>query len=348
MWEPKLLSRDNFREGVFARDNCTCVFCEEKAQDAHHIIERRLWSDGGYYLENGASVCENHHILCETTEISVEQVREACGIKKIVVPQHLYSDQQYDKWGNPVMPNGTRLRGELFYDESVQKILRQGKALGLFTHWVKYPRTTHMPWSQGMNEDDRQLDSMSRFEGKRVIVTEKMDGENTSLYRDHFHARSVDSPNHPSRSWAKGFWSQIAADIPEFWRICAENLYAEHSIGYDNLPTYLMGFSIWNDQNFCLDWDSTLEWFEMLGMTSVPVLYDDVYDEKKVKALWDDKQWPISEGLVLRIADGFSYSDFRHSIAKFVRAKHVQTNKHWMRGQPIKPNKLIESRKPGL
>ena len=45
-------------------------------------------------------------------------------------------------------------------------------------------------------------------------VKEKMDGENTSLYQDGFHARSIDGRHHSSRDWVKGFWAQIAQDIP--------------------------------------------------------------------------------------------------------------------------------------
>src|SRR3546814_8048125 len=86
---PILLTRTAFREGVFARDEYRCVFCPLPAEDAHHIIERRLWPDGGYYLDNGASVCRDHHIRCETTEISVEDVRDAAGITRIMVPPHL-------------------------------------------------------------------------------------------------------------------------------------------------------------------------------------------------------------------------------------------------------------------
>ena len=81
--EPKLLSRKDFRESVFKRDGFKCVFCEEKAQDAHHIMERRLFNDGGYYLDNGASVCEEHHLKCEMTLISPQEVREACNITNI-------------------------------------------------------------------------------------------------------------------------------------------------------------------------------------------------------------------------------------------------------------------------
>lgn len=340
MNKQKLLTRDEFRDGVFARDHHQCVLCQRPAIDAHHIIERRLWSDSGYYLDNGASVCAEHHIQCETTELSVERVREACGITRIALPDHLYPDQAYDKWGNPVLDNGTRLKGELFFDESVQKILGQGGVLGLFTDWVKYPRTHHFPWSQGVNDDDRVLKTMDAFVGQRVIFTQKMDGENTTLYRDYTHARSVDGRSHPSRSWVKQFWSRICADIPAGWRVCGENLYARHSIHYMDLPTYFMGFSIWTERNVCLGWDDTLEWFELLGITPVPVLFDGIFDERVVRQLWSDKDRETVEGYVGRIAGEINYGDFRTKVGKFVRADHVQTAKHWMRGQRIIPNLL--------
>lgn len=331
-----LLSRDQFRELVFERDKHTCVFCDQPAQDAHHIIERRLWPDGGYYLDNGASVCGEHHMACETTDLSVEQVRDACGIKRILLPPHLYHDQPYDKWGNPVLPNGQRVRGDLFFDESVQKVLTNH--LHLFTHWVKYPRTYHLPWSPGMNEDDRMMENPDVFKGRRIIITEKMDGENTTMYRDYIHARSVDGRSHPSRNRVKQFWSQICGDIPEGWRVCGENLYARHSIAYDELPAYFMGFSIWNDRNVCLSWDETMEWFNLLGVVPVPVLYDGIYEKVPMSAF--PTRMDICEGYVLRVADEIPYADFRKLVGKYVRANHVQTVKHWMHGQPIVPNGL--------
>ena len=87
-----LLTRDQFREGVFERDGHKCVVCGNPAQDAHHIIERRLFSDGGYYLDNGASVCGDCHIKAEQTVISPQELRDAAGIRKIVLPEHLYHD----------------------------------------------------------------------------------------------------------------------------------------------------------------------------------------------------------------------------------------------------------------
>jgi hypothetical protein len=333
----KLLSRDDFREGVFARDGHKCVVCGTTALDAHHILERRLWGEsGGYFLDNGVSVCETHHLACERTDISVEEIREYAGIVKKVIPDHLYNDQVYDKWGNPILPNGMRLIGELFFDESVQKILRD--KLELFTHYVKYPRTTHVPWSPGMNEDDRILSSMDHFIGKEVVVPEKMDGENNTMYSDYYHARSLDGRNHPSRNWVKNFWSSISHDIPDRWRVCGENMYAKHSIGYENLESYFYGFSIWNDKNICLSWDDTLEWFQMLGITPVPVLYRGIYDEKAIKAI--DLPWDTCEGYVIRLANEFSFAEFKKSVAKCVRRGHVQTTKHWMHGQRMEVNGL--------
>ncbi len=340
---PKLLSRDAFREGVFARDNHTCVFCDKPAKDAHHILERRLWPDGGYYLDNGASVCEEHHLACERTIISVEDVRVACGITKIVVPPHLYDDHLYDKWGNAVLDDGRRGRGELFYDASVQKVLNEGGVLELFTPYVKYPRTNHLPWSPGYHDDDRILSDLSHFEGKEIVVTEKMDGENTTMYRDHIHARSISSRGGEDRAWVKQLWSRIAHDIPEGWRICGENLWAEHSIKYAGdtaLPSYFMGFSVWNDRNVCLSWDETVEYFTLFDMIMVPVLYRGMWDEKLIRKIDKHMNFEKSEGYVVRTTEAFSYGQFKSNIAKFVREGHVQTTKHWRAGRTLNPNQL--------
>jgi predicted restriction endonuclease len=102
----KLMTRDEFRNAVFERDNHRCVICNEQAVDAHHIMERRLWPDGGYYLNNGASLCEEHHIEAEKTNISTEEIRKSAGIEVILLPPHLYDDAEYDTWGNEILKNG--------------------------------------------------------------------------------------------------------------------------------------------------------------------------------------------------------------------------------------------------
>ena len=339
----KLLSRDDFREGTFRRDKHVCVLCGAPGKDAHHIVDRRLWGNGGYFLENGATVCEPCHLKCERTLVSCEELRERCGIKEIVLPERLYLYQIYDKWANPILPNGTRLRGELFFDESVQKVLSEGGVLHLFTNRVKYPRTFHLPWSPGTTEDDKVLTSLSGFEGEEVVVSLKLDGENTSLQRDYIHARSLEYAPRIDRDRIKALHASIAFEIPEDWRICGENLWAEHSISYKSLNSLFYVFSIWNEKNVCLSWEDTLEWAQLLGLPTVPVLYRGPWDEKLVRKLHQDvgEDGEEREGYVVRVARSFSYGEFRRIVGKYVRASHVRTQAHWTR--IIKPNPFVEN-----
>jgi len=217
--------------------------------------------------------------------------------------------------------------------------------------YFKYPRTYHFPWSPGTTSDDRILLSTENFHNQEVIVTEKLDGENTSMYSDHIHARSLDSKHHASRNVVKSLHGRIRYLIPDGWRICGENVYACHSIHYRNLEAYFYVFGIYDDKNICLSWDDTVDFSQSLGLQTTPVLYKGVWDEDKVKSCWtgistaspEDDQ----EGYVLRIANPFSYNLQDDGIssqytAKYVRKNHVQTSSHWM-NQPIVPN-LIRSK----
>ena len=695
------LTRNEFREAVFARDGNKCRFCDNPAKDAHHIMERRLFTSpdemGGYSLNNGISVCAEHHLECEKTNITVEDCLDAIGLKfnNRLTPSHLYPDQPYDKWGNPIMSDGTRIKGELFYDESVQKILTEH--LSEFREWYKYPRTYHLPFSASVTSDDKYLQNCSQFEGNQVILTTKLDGENCfpantkismsdgsykfinkvkvgdmvksvndrgkiesrkvsnvfnngrnvnkwlklkfkksennipkivyttdnheffinnnqvkkaselkikdtvismnseynltriqrqvilgkllgdgslhikhnkahiqfshklnhekyvdwtnqylgsltkskkcihisgygskmikswsmakksiydefskvikdgrkslhpeiiniidviaiaiwymddgnliyndfqkdrcqfstchfnteeceilqkcllkfgitssmkfykynylvlnwenteklhklispyicdvmryklikkeryktpiqyndnedvrenlnkciliskeyrdhpnnyiikhdieveknhnyfandilvhncSIYSDYLHARSVDGRHHWTRDWLKNYASSFQHDIPEGMRICGENLYAKHSIEYNELESFFYGFSMWNNED-CLSWSETSTYFKLLNIIPVPVLYEGVFDESKISEICNSLNWGKCEGAVLRNAESFKYRDFKKNVAKFVRPNHVQTIKHWMHGNNQETNKLKETK----
>jgi hypothetical protein len=200
---------------------------------------------------------------------------------------------------------------------------------------VKYPRTYHLAWSDGVSSDDKVQSDLSLLQ-KEVVITEKMDGENSSIYRDYYHARSLDSVDHPSRHWLKGFWGSMRHLIPENFRICGENLYAKHSIEYNELPSYFMVFSIW-DGDICLSWDETVEWCQLLGLVTVPVLGRGFYTENDLRNLKLDLS--KQEGYVVRNAGSFHFDDFSKNCLKWVRKGHVQTSEHWMFSK-VQPNKL--------
>lgn len=335
---PRLLDRDSFRAGVLRRDG-QCVVCGRKdgsgwRLDAHHIMERRLFihpdEAGGYFLSNGATLCDNGtlqgcHLKAEATLITCEAIRAAAGIEEVRLPKDLYSDERYDKWGNPYLRNGQRTKGPLFQDESVQKILLAGGVLMSFTDRVKHPRTNHLPWSEGATEDDEFIPGLDRLQDTKVVVTAKMDGEQTTCYRDYLHARSVDGRHSDAQSLVRAFHAKWGWQIPDHWRVCGENMYEVHTIKY-KLPTYFFVHSIWNDRNVCLGWDDTIEWCSLLGLAHVPVLYRGPWNEKAVQAIYRPSfEGNSLEGYVVRTAAGFSLAEYPLCVGKFVAKEFAKS-----------------------
>jgi hypothetical protein len=194
-----------------------------------------------------------------------------------------------------------------------------------------------------MGKDDRQLRDDSNFHQRQVVCTIKMDGENTTMYNDYIHARSLDSGSHPTRDWVKGLWSQISYLIDDNMRICGENLYAKHTIKYTDLKSFFNLFSVWIDME-CLSWPTTVEYAGILGLETVPVFYEGIYNKEKIIEAFNayDKINP-SEGYVIRMRDGFSYQDFRKSVAKYVKPEFRQainsSHGHWI-SQKIEANEI--------
>lgn len=205
--------------------------------------------------------------------------------------------------------------------------------------YKKYPRTYHLPFSKGFTSDDKVLKYLSHFEGKTIEISEKMDGENTTMYSDKYFARSIDSIDHKSRHYVKGIWSNIKHEIPKGWRICGENVYAKHSIFYDNLDSYFLVYSIWNEHNNCLDIIETNEFCELLGLKRVPIIKAEPFNEQNLINLSNNLDLNKTEGFVIRNVDSFNYNEFKNNVAKFVRPNHVTSSNHWM-NEKIVPNIL--------
>lgn len=198
----------------------------------------------------------------------------------------------------------------------------------------KYPKTPHLPMSPGYRPaDDIQLSDMLTFANQEVVITEKLDGENTTMYHDFIHARSLDSGNHPTRSWVKALHGRMAHLIPPDLRICGENVFATHSIHYDQLPTYFFVFAIFSQAGECWAWDDVVRLATELGLTTVPVLYRGPFNPDIINSLSAPRQSLFgeqAEGYVIRNANAFPSSQFPHNVAKYVRPHHITTDTHWM------------------
>lgn len=215
---------------------------------------------------------------------------------------------------------------------------------------MKYPRTPHIPGSPGATNDDKiaSMETLESFYDYEVVITEKMDGENTTVMRDKVHARSQNSRDHVSRHWVKAQVAPIQYKIPEGMRVFGENLYAKHSIGYENLPSYFMIFGAMEKTRcgkLMMSWDETVMWAEELGFPTVPVLFRGVLKSHSdlEKYMEQDAQgiYGLREGFVMRIAQEFDIDSFKRNVLKYVRKGHVQTDKHWM-FQQVEKNGLRE------
>lgn len=331
------MRREDFSRQVFERDEYQCVVCGKAAIDAHHLYERKLWTGedtGGYIVDNGVSLCAQCHREAEATIWSVEELAEMAGILRVPLPPTLERGNVYDKWGNIILPNGTRMIGPLYYDTGVQKILKPLIDTDVFTNYVKYPRTPHLEWSGSINLDEQVLKQTYFLPNHKVVITEKMDGENTTIYNDTIHARSIDSGYHESRTWVKNFAAKWQHSLGSNERICGENLYAVHSLRYDGLDSYFMGFSHWAGSH-CSDWDTTMEYFEILDITPVPVLFCGSW-RNGIDWIQNYHNDPLNdrmkEGYVVRTVRGFHLAEFRQMVVKYVRPNHITTDSHWKYG----------------
>ncbi len=202
----------------------------------------------------------------------------------------------------------------------------------------KYGRTYHLPISPGATSDDKIMPSLKGLMVDDLIVTEKMDGENTTIHSTGSHARSPDSRYHPSRDWLKAFAAGISPYLEDGERIIGENLYARHSVAYGALPSYFLGFA-WIINDEVQSWDLTLAKFDELGIQAVPTLYRGPYRHGLFEDLAQSLDPMKQEGFVARTADAFAESAMPECMGKYVREGHVQSEVHWMKAELI-PNKL--------
>ncbi len=205
----------------------------------------------------------------------------------------------------------------------------------------KYGRTFHLPTSLSATSDDKIMALVEGLMVTDLLITEKMDGENTTIHCEGTHARSPDSRYHPSRDWLKAFAAGISPQLSTEERIVGENLYAKHSVRYEQLPSYFMGFS-WIVGDRIQSWDATLKRFEELGITPVTVLFRGPFSAGLFERLADQLDCDRQEGFVARDAADFCEAEMPTRMGKYVRANHVQSETHWTKTKLV-PNKLAKN-----
>jgi hypothetical protein len=215
----------------------------------------------------------------------------------------------------------------------------------------KYNRTFHLPWSKGATSDDKISSDISHLISTPIVITEKIDGSNTSLEFNGCFARTHSGPpTHASFDGLKALHSSIKYKITEKTQLFGEWVFALHSIAYSALPGYFLLFNVreLSPEGYkWLSWEMVELWAQEVEVPTVPVLFNGIINsEGELKELTESfmiepsKCGGIREGVVVRVSDGFSDAEFSTHVAKMVRANHVQTTTHW-KEQEIIRNKLL-------
>jgi len=212
----------------------------------------------------------------------------------------------------------------------------------------KYNRTFHFPWSPGATNDDKIGGSTIALVKTPIVITEKIDGSNTSLESGGCYARTHSgAPTHASFDGLKALHASIKYKIPEGIQLFGEWCFARHSIEYNELPGYFLLFNVRDltSDAWC-SWETVELWAEEIGVPTVPVLFKGSVNSKvELKELVESfMNQPsacggIREGVVTRVEKEFLNEYFHVSVMKCVRANHVQTSEHW-KDQEIIRNKL--------
>lgn len=203
----------------------------------------------------------------------------------------------------------------------------------------KYNRTYHLPWSPGATSDDKISTDVENLVGAEIVITEKLDGENTGMTDKGVYARS-------HAAFTTSPWSRevrllhkmkVEDQLGEGVFLFGENMEGVHSIEYTNLDSYFYIFGV-RDNNIWIPWQQVEEYSYLLDIPTVPVLFKGVVSSvKELKSLVDDlvsKQSELGgeiEGVVVRSAGMFHNDDFAENVMKWVRKDHVQTDEHWTR-----------------
>lgn len=220
--------------------------------------------------------------------------------------------------------------------------------------FFKFPSTPHLAALPGVDvRDDKVLSESERNEFLRhdLVVEEKVDGANLGISFDADGAiraqnRGAYLQLPGSGQWKKlGQWLAIRTDVlfenlSGRYILFGEWCYAQHSVFYDRLPDWFLGFDLYDKQiGRFLSSARRDEAFRKIGIAQVPVIARGCFTYPDLKKLLSKSKLTgqPAEGLYLR----FDQGDWLGQRAKLVRPTFIQSvEQHWSRSV-IKPNRLL-------
>lgn len=217
----------------------------------------------------------------------------------------------------------------------------------------KFPRTPHLAvLADNVVRDDKVMSELERemFLRHELVVEEKVDGANLGISFDgEAYARCQNRGAYLQYPYT-GQWKKLSEWLDPKTDILFEKLtdryilfgewcYAQHSIFYDQLPDWFLGFDIFDKESLkFLSYPRRDAVFRDVGISGIPAIKKGHFTLSELK-----RMLPISrlcdkpaEGIYLR----FDQGDWLKQRAKLVRPEFIQSvGEHWTRGG-LKANQL--------
>ncbi len=221
--------------------------------------------------------------------------------------------------------------------------------------FFKFPSTHHLATLGGLDiRGDKVLSELERDEFllHELVIEEKVDGANLGISFDsegNIQAQNRGTYLHlpESGQWKKiGDW--LASRTDELFEHLSDNFilfgewcYAQHSIFYDRLPDWFLGFDIYDKQfGRFLSSERRDALLREMRIAQVPVVARGRFTYPEIPKLLSTSKFSDqpAEGLYLR----FDQGNWLAQRAKLVRPAFIQSvERHWSRAA-IRPNQLRE------
>jgi len=222
------------------------------------------------------------------------------------------------------------------------------------TDFFRFPHTPHLAWlGSGEPRDDKVLAprEVATLLAGEVIVEEKVDGANVGFsvshdgdvvvqnrgsYLDRHHAHDQFRPLWPWLDRNRdALFDALGTQLILFGEWC----YACHSVPYDGLPDWFLGFDVY-DRGYERFWSSDRRdaLLERLDLVPTPRLAHGHCTLPQLQAFLGPSRVGSNdmEGLVVRAeADGWVTGRAKLVAARFTQ----QIEEHWSRGA-VRPNSL--------
>jgi ATP-dependent RNA circularization protein (DNA/RNA ligase family) len=227
-------------------------------------------------------------------------------------------------------------------------------------NFVKFPRTPYLAWQADKAvREDRALSptETASFLRSDVVIEEKLDGANLGISvssegelvvqnRGSYIERPAPSQFQPLWGWLEARSDRLVAGLGRNLILFGEWCYAVHSIRYDRLPDWFIGFDIYDraaGRFFSAERRNLT--LASLQLCSVPRIAIGRFSMNRVVNLLEECQSaygsPRVEGLYLRRES----KEWLEQRAKIVRSEFTQAiTEHWS-SRPLAANALVRIRR---